>query len=246
MRFCNDCDGEVMANPRTITIADIHGCNRTFRRLIFEVVRLKKLDSLYLLGDMIDRGLDSKGVIDTIFELQASGYDVRSIRGNHEQLLLTYMRDPRYENLAIWLANGGDATLESYGVDTPEELDEPLSYLNSLPLYRTTDSHIFVHAGMDFKLDDPFSGEDAILWKRSGKVNESKLNGRVLVSGHTPQSLLQIRRSLGRSHIRLDNGCVQGGPMPRLGNLVALELESGVLHVQRNIEQPLELPGKFW
>jgi serine/threonine protein phosphatase 1 len=225
-----------MTNSRTIVIADIHGCNRTLRHLIFEVVRLKKHDTLYLLGDMIDRGLDSKGVIDTIIELQTSGYDVRAIRGNHEQLLLTYMLDPRYENLAIWLANGGDATLQSYGVDTPEELVELLRFLNSLPLYRTTDSHIFVHAGMDFKRDDPFSGEDAILWKRGGDVNEAKLNGRVLVSGHTPQSLLQIRRSLGRPHIRLDNGCVQGGPKPRLGNLVALELESGVLHVQENIE----------
>ncbi len=64
---------------RTIAIADIHGCCRTFRRLLFDVVRLTKSDTLYLLGDMIDRGPDSKGVIVTILELQADGYDVRPI-----------------------------------------------------------------------------------------------------------------------------------------------------------------------
>lgn len=225
-----------MTNSRTIAIADIHGCNRTFRHLIFEVVRLQKSDSLYLLGDMIDRGPDSKGVIDTILELQAAGYAVRPIRGNHEQMLLDSVHSPVYKNVARWLANGGDATLESYGASAAEELGELIRYLETLPLYRTTDSHIFVHAGLDFTLDDPFSGEEAMLWKRSGSVNEAKLNGRVLVSGHTPLPLSKIRRSLSRLHIRLDNGCVQGGTLPEVGNLVALELESGALHVQENIE----------
>lgn len=225
-----------MTDTRTIAIADIHGCNRTFRYLIFEVVRLKRSDSLQLLGDMIDRGPDSKGVIETILELQASGYDVRPIRGNHEQMLLTYLAEPLYKNLALWLANGGCNTLESYGVTTPEELGELINYLNALPYYRTTDTHIFVHAGLDFKIADPFSGEEAMLWKRGGGVNKAKLNGRVLVSGHTPLTLAKIRSSLSMSHIRLDNGCMQGDTLPGFGNLVALELESGVLHVQKNIE----------
>lgn len=185
---------------------------------------------------MIDRGPDSKGVIDTIQELQVHGYDIRPIRGNHEQLLLAYMHEPSYENLTRWLANGGDTSLQSYGVTAPEELVELIRYLEKLPLYRTTDSHIFVHAGLDFALEDPFSGEDAMLWKRNGSVNEVKMNGKVLVSGHTPMNLTKIRLSLGSSHIRLDNGCVQGSTVRGVGNLVALELESGVLHVQRNIE----------
>jgi serine/threonine protein phosphatase 1 len=122
-------------------------------------------------------------VRNTIFELQSSGYDVRAILGNHEHLLLAYLLEPRYENLARWLANGGDATLKSYGVTAPEELVELIEYLNTLPLYRTTDSHIFVHAGLDFTIEDPFLGEEAMLWKRSGEVDETKLYGKVLVSG---------------------------------------------------------------
>lgn len=225
-----------MAGSRTIVVADIHGCARTFRRLLSDVVRLKKSDTLYLLGDMIDCGPDSKGVMDTILELQAYRYEVRPLRGNHEQMLLTYIQEPHYKNIARWLANGGRDTMESYGVTEPEELGELICYLDTLPLYRITDSHIFVHAGLDFTLDDPLTGEEAMLWKRGGDVDESKLRGRVLVSGHTPLPLAEIRCSLGTSHIRLDNGCVQGGPLPEFGSLVALELENGVLHVQENTE----------
>ena len=225
-----------MTGKRAIAVADIHGCAKTFRRLIFEVVCLNTSDKLYLLGDMIDRGPDSKGVMETIFELQGCGYDIRPIRGNHEQMLLTYIQEPHYKNLTRWFANGGDATLQSYGVTTPEELDELVGYLDALPLCQMTDSQIFVHAGLDFSLDDPLTGEEAMLWKRGGDVDEAKLHGRVLVSGHTPVPLSEIRNLLGTSHIRLDNGCVQAGPLPELGNLVALELESGVLHVQENIE----------
>lgn len=77
-----------MSTSRTIAIADIHGCCRTFRRLLFDIVRLDKADTLYLLGDMIDRGPDSKGVIETILELHEEGYAIKPVRGNHEQMLL--------------------------------------------------------------------------------------------------------------------------------------------------------------
>ena len=228
-----------MANSRSIAIADIHGCCRTFRQLIFEVVRLKKYDSLYLLGDLIDRGPDSKGVIETILELQASGYDVRPIRGNHEQMILTSIYTPYNGSLSEWLDNGGCTTLKSYGVSHPEELNEEghIYFLHDLPFYRITDTHIFDHAGLDYNLDDPLShqGECAMLTKRGGDVKDAKLGGRILVSGHTPLPLSAISRSLHTSHIRLDNGCVYGDALPEMGNLVALELESGVLHVQENI-----------
>lgn len=223
---------------RTFVIADIHGCCRTFRHLLSAVIRLEMEDTLYLLGDYIDRGPDSKGVIDTVLELHAYGYDVRPIRGNHEQMLLASIYAPTYENLSEWLENGGYATLKSYGVNHPEELGQHVHVLYSFPSYRITDSHIFVHAGLDFTLDDPLSyhGEMAMFSKRGGDVVEAKLNGRVLVSGHTPLPLYAIRKSLQTSHIRLDNGCVYGDALPEMGNLVALELESGELFVQEKID----------
>jgi len=229
-----------MTKKRTIAIADIHGCCRTFRRLLFDVVRLEKTDTLHLLGDMIDRGPDSKGVIEIILELQADGYDVRPIRGNHEQMLLQAIYLPTKENADKWLDNGGYTTLKSYGVITPEELGEHFCFFRDLPLFRVTDTHIYVHAGLDFTLDDPLSieGEETMLWKFGGDVDEAKLNGKVLVSGHSVLPLKIIRSTLRTSHIRLDNGCVFGDAQPKLvmGNLVALELERGVLHIQENIE----------
>jgi serine/threonine protein phosphatase 1 len=227
-----------MTASRTFVIADIHGCCRTFRRLLFYVLRLEKSDILYLLGDYIDRGPDSKGVIESIMEMRANGYDVRPVRGNHEHLLLGALHTPLYERLAAWLDDGGYTTLKSYGVVHPEEIPiEHTQFLRSLPLHHATDTYIFVHAGLDFSLDEPLSceGEQAMLWKRSGEVDESKLSGRVLVSGHTPLPLSSIRRSVTGPHIRLDNGCVYGDVLPEMGNLVALELESGRLFVQENI-----------
>jgi serine/threonine protein phosphatase 1 len=227
-----------MAASRTFAIADIHGCCRTFRRLLFDVLRLEKSDTLYLLGDYIDRGPDSKGVIASIMEMQATGYDVRPVRGNHEHLLLRSLQMPLYERLAEWLDNGGYTTLNSYGVAHPQDIPfEHRQFLESLPLYYATDTHIFAHAGLDFSLDEPLSdkGEQSMLWKRSGEVDESKLAGRILVSGHTPLSLSSIKRSLTSSHIRLDNGCVYADELPEMGNLVALELDSGRMIVQENI-----------
>ncbi|AJE03572.1 metallophosphoesterase [Geobacter pickeringii] len=227
-----------MPGSRTFVIADIHGCCRTFRRLLFDMLHLKKNDTLYLLGDYIDRGSDSKGVIENIMEMQANGYDTRPIKGNHEHLLLESLRAPPNRGLAEWLDNGGYATLKSYGVTHPLEIPfEHIQFMLSLPLYYVTDTHIFVHAGLDFDLDEPLSqeGENAMLWKRSTEVDESRLAGRILVSGHTPLPLSSIKQRLTGPHIRLDNGCVYGDLLPEMGSLVALELMSDRLFVQENI-----------
>ena len=64
---------------RKIAISDIHGCNKTFQKLLFETLNLQKNDQLYLLGDYIDRGPDSKGVLDTIQNLITNGYYVRCL-----------------------------------------------------------------------------------------------------------------------------------------------------------------------
>src|SRR5450759_5853294 len=96
-------------------IADIHGCCKTFQALI-EKLQIKGSDHLYLLGDYIDRGLDSKGVLDTIMNL---GCKVVSLMGNHEDMWLrasAKMGDPVLcdANINVWMENGGQATLKSF------------------------------------------------------------------------------------------------------------------------------------
>jgi len=224
-----------VTQKRTVVIADIHGCCRTLHALL-STVRLTADDTLYLLGDYIDRGPGSKCVIETILTLQKEGFDLRPVRGNHEEMFLTALTSYSF---SLWLGNGGDATLQSYGVRHPREVDhDHIVFIRSLPCYRITDSHVFVHAGLDLSLDDPFSaaGEETMLWARFTTEDTSRLEGRTLVTGHTPVGLETIRSSLGKEHIQLDNGCVLGAVErgnSEKGNLVALVLESGELFVQR-------------
>ena len=74
-------------SKRRFAIGDIHGCCKTFRRLL-ESLSLEKTDVVYLLGDLIDRGPDSKGVVEAVICLLADGYDIRSCLGNHEDMML--------------------------------------------------------------------------------------------------------------------------------------------------------------
>ena len=224
---------------RTFAFGDIHGSARTFNQLL-DVIGLDRTDTLYLLGDLIDRGPDSRGVIETIIQMQRDGFDIRPICGNHEQMLILAIKSAVFEDLLDWLENGGGATLESYQIDHPNEIPrEHLNFLEALPYYRMTPQYLFVHAGLDFSLDDPLSvaGRTAMLWTRDGKVNSKKIGGRTMVTGHSTRTLDEIRKSLTTKHIRIDNGCYLGtGFTEGKGNLVAVNLDTGELIVQPNID----------
>ena len=224
---------------RKIAIADIHGCSRTFKRMLFERLHVAREDILYLLGDYIDRGPDSQGVLDTILALRDDGFDIRPLMGNHEAMLLQALEAVSGEHLHFWMDNGGRATLKSYGVQHPDELpSEHIRFMRSLPLHLHTATHIFVHAGLNFCLEEPFSheGEQAMLWDRYQHSDRVKQQGKVLVVGHTVTNEEDIRRSLKSRVIRLDNGCYMGGRIAGLGCLAALELETGQLHLEGNCE----------
>jgi serine/threonine protein phosphatase 1 len=224
---------------RTFVVGDVHGCSKTFERLL-DVARLDRTDTLFLIGDLVDRGSDSKVVIEAIIQLQRDGFDIRPIRGNHEMMLISAARTGVFDDLLLWLHNGGDATLKSYGVSHPAEIpSEHLAFLEGLPYFRMTQEYLFVHAGLDFSLDDPLSvgGRTAMLWTRDSTVNPKKIGGRTLVTGHTTQTLDEIRKSLSTKHIWTDNGCHLGtGFTEGKGNLVAVNLVTKELIVQPNID----------
>jgi serine/threonine protein phosphatase 1 len=221
--------------PRTFVIGDIHGCAATLRRLVDGTLRPLPADHIYLLGDLIDRGPDSKGVLDFIFELRERGLSVTSVRGNHEEMLLQAGYDSYY--LGLWSANGGLATLASFQADGAGDIPQRYrDFLGSLPLYILLDDFIIVHAGLNFTPSDPFEDTDAMLWTRSPSVDRRRTGGRRLICGHTPVPLTRLRLSLDSSKIMLDNGCVFGG-LPEMGNLIALELENMTLFLQPNIDQ---------
>jgi serine/threonine protein phosphatase 1 len=222
-------------DPRRFVIGDIHGCYKTFAVLLNQL-DLQKTDTLFLLGDYIDRGPNSKGVLDRIMTMQAEGYDLRPLRGNHEQMLLDALVAP--EAFTLWKGNGGYSTLQEFGVTHPSDIpNQYLEYLYSLPFMHLEDDYVFVHAGLNFSKSDPIaeSSHTDILWGRDFKVNSAKLAGRILVTGHTVTPLYAIKTSLSTSHITLDNGCYDKGEMS-CGALVALNLDTWALQVQPNIE----------
>ena len=195
---------------------------------------MQRSDTVFLLGDTIDRGPRSREVLDTILEFRSKGYDIRSIRGNHEEMLLNSCRDRGC--FRIWMMNGGHETLRSFGVEDACEIPPMyLMLMESFPFYLEYGDYIIVHANLNFRMPDPFEDREAMLWSRSREVASRLIGGKRLIGGHTPVDMEEIRRSLSTDKIMLDNGCVYAGE-PGLGNLLALELETMTLYSQKNID----------
>jgi serine/threonine protein phosphatase 1 len=219
---------------RRIVIPDIHGCARTFAALLFDVLRIRSSDIIYLLGDYTDRGPRSREVIDSIRSLADEGYQIRPLRGNHEEMLLKACGS--LDDLRLWTLNGGRTTLESFGVDDPCEI--PLSYrsfIAGLPFFLELDDSILVHAGLNLQIVDPFEDTEAMLWSRSVLGDPERIGHKKIISGHTPVSRETIKQSVASERILLDNGCVYAD-RPELGTLTALELNSMSLYFQINID----------
>ena len=197
-------------------MGDIHGCIETFLRLLHKNIRLSKQDQLFLLGDYVNRGPDSEAVIDHILELQADGYQVHPLRGNHEEMYL-----------------------DSFRKRIPARR---LEFLNALPFYYETEGFFLVHACLNFYAEDPLADTESMIW-RSEIIKHPPgdfLGDRKMVHGHKVHSLSEIQEAVAGDAptIPLDNGCYKGigGSKSGIGHLVALELDTMSLIVQDNVD----------
>lgn len=224
---------------------DIHGCKLTFEALL-DRLAFSRSDELYLLGDYVDRGPDSKGVIDTIWDYQKAGYRIHCLRGNHEELVLRAAgRD--YTLLERWLLTDGKATMDSFGVrDCADIPVEYLDWMRNLPWFFEVDHYIMVHAGLDFRLEDPLSDISEMVWIRYwyDAIRYDWLGKRIILHGHTPidrDDLAGQHRNLKKQqYLDLDNGCVFAEPRhwkrPGLGGLAAFDLDTQELVVVENVD----------
>lgn len=215
-------------------ISDIHGCAETLRFLVEQHLRLSHHDELFVLGDFIDRGPDSAGVVRYLMRLQLAGYKLTVLRGNHEQLLLDALKgDHRVRNR--WLAAGGEVALQSWRVTTVANIPHThIHFLQNTRFYAETPGYVLFHAGLDFSLSNPLQGLHAMIWERldrtewGQKINHNWLNNRVLVHGHTPLSRTAIEQGVAELKrlpvLNIDAGCVY--PREGLGNLCALNLDT--------------------
>ena len=202
-----------MSTGLTYAIGDIHGCAGALRRLLaaIEAHRAGAPRRLVFLGDAIDRGPDSAGVVATLRALQAAEPDaVTCLLGNHESLMLAAYRDGF--GTAPWLENGGVATLKSYGTRDPQALPhDVLNWMSALPTVSEDSRRYYVHAG--FRPGRPGIDPDVPtrLWVREPFLSADYDFGRHVVHGHTPQT--RGGPDCRRFRTNLDTGAVFGNAL---------------------------------
>ena len=232
-------------------IPDIHGCLKTLQALFDYYIRPSKEDELYFLGDYIDRGPDSKGVIDFIMRLEAEGFRVFRLKGNHEESCVQACHEEhnvgnflgiRGHNFAkaAWKKFGGKETMKSFGISDLRNMPQVyLDWLDNMPAHIMLEDFLLVHAGLNFAEKNPLEDTHAMLWTRDFSVDRAKIGGRTLIHGHVPISLETIfmlrDRYLELGYIDLDNGIYMAG-REGFGSLVALELNKMELYSQYNVD----------
>lgn len=191
---------------RWLAVGDIHGCLSQLSALM-ERVRPTSADRVVFLGDYVDRGPASAGVLDYLIDFAAAFPETVFLRGNHEQMFLDYLdrQDP-----TLFLINGGQQTLDSYR----ERRMWPVPsshrrFLDALEQYCETEHHIFVHAGLRPGLPLAEQAGRDLLWIRHEFLESDFDWGKPVVYGHTPRT----EPLLGERRIGLDTGCVYGGQL---------------------------------
>jgi len=180
---------------RVLAVGDIHGCLSALDTLL-GAVRLTAADTLVTLGDYVDRGPDSRGVLDRLLELSGTHHLV-PLRGNHDIVLCAVQDGSRsYDD---WLLSyRGDKTVESYGGHLSFVPERHWQFLRDglLPYYES-DTHLFVHASLlpDYALDE--QPDWALYWGRFGEQGPHP-SGKTIVCGHTSQKD-GMPRSFGHS-----------------------------------------------
>ncbi|MFN0107934.1 MAG: metallophosphoesterase family protein [Blastocatellia bacterium] len=208
---------------RTLVVGDIHGKLTLFNRLLEAMKYKAGEDKLVLIGDLVDRGEDSRGVVERAVELQNEAPDtVVVLKGNHEAMMISALAEPEGEQAELWLYNGGVETLHSY-VNAEGEFDVPeehWQFLQSLPTWHEDDHAIYVHAALPEeagKFIHPSEVPDSpeLYWSRNRHFF-SNYRGKTVVFGHTITGMLfgERERVWLRDHlIGVDTGAYLTGAL---------------------------------
>jgi len=200
----------------SFVIGDIHGCSDELRYLI-EALPVRSSDQIIFLGDYIDRGADSQGVVSFLIKLKEhlKGNRLVFLKGNHEDMLLSYL-ELSGQHGKMFLFNGGKATLESYGISadnsSPDRLRaaipaDHMAFYLALVNYHVTEPYLCVHAGVNPLKTLTEQAEEELLWIRHPFIDSSHILPYTILFGHTPQHsvLYDLPYKIG-----LDTGLVYG------------------------------------
>lgn len=216
---------------RVYAIGDVHGQLDLLRDAHARIAADGGADAQIVhVGDLIDRGPDSRGVIAYLMDGQARGRDWVVVKGNHDRQLPQFLRDPRWIDPRAsqqdhWIArdSGADTALASYGVH--DAMLRPLDsvhaealaavpadharWLDGLPAWHLTPLALFVHAGIRPGVDLRAQIEDDLTWIRKPFCDDDRDHGVLVVHGHTP-----VRRATHYGNrVNIDTGAAYGGPL---------------------------------
>jgi serine/threonine protein phosphatase 1 len=197
----------------TYAIGDIHGRSDLLLLLLEAIERDAQGRSRHLvfLGDYVDRGPASAGVVSTLRRLQEEGPDsITCLMGNHEAMLLDALTDPAAESL--WLMNGGSRTLAAFEARGAQELPaDVLAWLAALPIRSEDDRRHYVHAGFRPGRTIAQQLPDDFLWIREPFLSAEFDFGKHVVHGHT--ALMGGRPDARTHRTNLDTAAAYGGPL---------------------------------
>ena len=204
--------------PRTIAIGDIHGCLAALDTLL-AAVRPTTDDTLVVLGDFVDRGPHSRGVLDRLLELERRCHLV-PVLGNHDEMMLQ-VYDGRTNIYIDWLLFGGNATLKSYGSSKMGDIPEPhIEFLRKCPLYFVTDRHFFIHGNYLPNVPLADQPRETLLWDSlKTRLPGPHCSGKTAILGHSSQKSGEV---LDVGYLKcIDTRCYEQGW------LTALDVDTG-------------------
>jgi serine/threonine protein phosphatase 1 len=205
---------EQATSPLTFAVGDIHGCLDKLKRVVAacEAHAGARPARYVFLGDYVDRGPHSRGVIEFLIDRQrARPGSVVCLMGNHEQMAIAAHDSD--DAMPLWLANSGGATLNNYPDNGGRILPAHLDWLRALPLCHDDGLRFFVHAGIDLARPLDRQRPQTLLWMREPFLTDCDFVdcGRFIVHGHTP--VPGGKPDLRRGRVNLDTAAVIGGPL---------------------------------
>lgn len=221
-----------------VVIGDIHGCSQTLKALYEKLITDYEAQNRtwVFVGDYIDRGPDSKGVIDLVLQI-SDVVDCVFLRGNHEQMLLDVQDGT---NAILWMKNGAVQTMKSYKSKVPKiDFTSPhYHFYRNTELVQTWRDYVIVHGGMlsfvpiEDQIENEF-GHSSFLWEREHIHATEFAWDKKVVFGHTP-----VQNPIHDEHrIGIDTGCVYKH-LPGLGRLCAVLLPEEKFIFQKCIDSP--------
>lgn len=201
---------------RTIAIGDIHGCSQALA-LLLDAIAPNSDDTLILLGDYVDRGPDSQGVLEELIALQKR-CQVIPLVGNHELMMLA-VQDGQMPSI-FWERYGGLETLVSYNGSLKGVRDSHWEFLRQCRRYYESDTHLFMHANYVADRDMEDQPDQVLFWTHISSVTPPPhRSGKTAIVGHTPQIGGAI---LDLGHLKCIDTCCFGG-----GWLTAYDVHTG-------------------